>query len=1154
MKLDPKLRTQTLLGPVMRTILLLSILITANLGFTATKGDLNEEFGPPYRGALSKEEILTPNYIYNPMAGGFSRVNRIASPMFDSEVIGQITSIQRGVDGEVVVSGYTCQTYSDQEISYRVFVSGRRRYAGLTHRGVTNLPSNKKVLEECKSSPNKKHNFAFELSKDQAERYQNMPVYVIGISPTRTGHVLLEGSGQRIPAPSTGEEILGAVERVSHMASGVSIEGWSCHSKVNQAINVHVYSKGEYENKFLKSVPANIPHFRSDISQMCGTKNIPHRFRAFISNELLAQKNAQGDEVLVYGLALNSNARNKAITNNGQFHYPELIQRLSEISEEGEDITIEEGQTVLMDTAYDLGQVNVRGTLKCADYSSNIKLQTTGILVYGEGAKLECGTKESPFSGNFSIKLKEGKSLQFPGSNREVGEMAIMAMMGGEISLHGSFNTKTFGHLVANAKEGDSTISVNSDLAVATGDKIAIAPTSYKFDQAEERTVTDVTVQGSQIVLNLDRPLEYAHIGEVEKYNTPSGTKTLDMRANLAIINRNIKISPSSTELADETKIGGHIMIMRSSKGLLSSVQLDRMGQMGHMARYPFHWHLAGNVNGQYIENSSITNSYQRCVTIHGTNNARVTNNVCYNHFSHGFFLEDGNETDNIIEENIGILAKAPPKDRALLHSDHTSKQIVRFAAPSTFWISNPQNTVNNNVAAGYEGTGFWMAFSKSLYCESGKCAAPKNGEVTNYRPNRLETHSFANNKAYSGLIGFTWDGAPDGELTNNPNNETDRETISTHYFGYPGTQGYSPEFPNLEAFKNINSGIYYRGTTAVFENFTAADNGVSIFVAYNQKFINSLIVGESRSLTEEERDFQIRKSNWKHGLDGVRYYKKVKGFVTYDGPALLDNVHFAGFPENQIFNYGFDLTPSPIHIFGGSTHYEHQMQNISFEGNPFYKVNFNYDKNDGWMDERNHVRIRDLDGSISGYRNSLIVPNHPILDDERCSLGDYSSNTLICDYDLGVFWFRNSIGLDGKTQNRLNFRGVRSDGATYGPLEDSYRHNNKLGLITEGYNYTVSLDRSELLVVRFLYEHKELDAYSPIVRLENTASCNVFIQDTNESMYEARNVTELERVNRSAFLRHNNGDLRVKLKTQHLVPSGQSAYRSNSYELRCAQ
>jgi hypothetical protein len=42
---------------------------------------------------------------------------------------------------------------------------------------------------------------------------------------------------------------------------------------------------------------------------------------------------------------------------------------------------------------------------------------------------------------------------------------------------------------------------------------------------------------------------------------------------------------------ADTTLFGGHIMAMNGSKMFVDGVELNRMGQNMHLARYPIHWH-----------------------------------------------------------------------------------------------------------------------------------------------------------------------------------------------------------------------------------------------------------------------------------------------------------------------------------------------------------------------------------------------------------------------------------------------------------------------------------------------------------------------------------------------------------------------------------
>jgi hypothetical protein len=88
-------------------------------------------------------------------------------------------------------------------------------------------------------------------------------------------------------------------------------------------------------------------------------------------------------------------------------------------------------------------------------------------------------------------------------------------------------------------------------------------------------------------------------------------------------------------------------MAMGASKMFVEGVEFQRMGQNLTLARYPIHWHLIGDAKGQYIRNAAIHDTYNRCVTVHGTNFLRVENNVTYNTVGHCFFLEDGIEHGN---------------------------------------------------------------------------------------------------------------------------------------------------------------------------------------------------------------------------------------------------------------------------------------------------------------------------------------------------------------------------------------------------------------------------------------------------------------------------------------------------------------------------
>ncbi len=123
-------------------------------------------------------------------------------------------------------------------------------------------------------------------------------------------------------------------------------------------------------------------------------------------------------------------------------------------------------------------------------------------------------------------------------------------------------------------------------------------------------------------------------------------------------------------------------MAMNSSKMYVEGVEFNRMGQNMTLARYPIHWHLIGDAQGQYIRNASLHDTYNRCVTVHGTNFLHVENNVTYNTVGHCFFLEDGAEHGNQFVHNLAIQVKC-----------HTSRPCV-----PTNLAANGENMGSNSL------------------------------------------------------------------------------------------------------------------------------------------------------------------------------------------------------------------------------------------------------------------------------------------------------------------------------------------------------------------------------------------------------------------------------------------------------------------------
>src|ERR1700678_2057087 len=304
----------------------------------------------------------------------------------------------------------------------------------------------------------------------------------------------------------------------------------------------------------------------------------------------------------------------------------------------GDAVTIEKGKDVLLDVSPpSLGGLRIEGKLSFSD-NADIELTTESIMVHGE---LEIGTEARPHTRKATITLTEN----VPGNDRGI------MIAGGTLNLHGD-RTNSWTKLAGTAKAGSARIEVLNASGWRKGDVIVLASTDFDSTQTEKRTIA--AIAGNAITL--DQPLKFMHFGKV--------TFGVDERGEVGLLTRNIVIQASDD--AERHYFGGHVMAMVSSKMYVSGVEFNRMGQNLHLARYPIHWHLVGDAQGQYVKNSAFHDTYNRCVTVHGTNFVHVENNVTYNTVGHCFFLEDGIEHGNEFVHNLAIKTKC-----------HTSKPCV---------------------------------------------------------------------------------------------------------------------------------------------------------------------------------------------------------------------------------------------------------------------------------------------------------------------------------------------------------------------------------------------------------------------------------------------------------------------------------------------
>jgi len=681
--------------------------------------------------------------------------------------------------------------------------------------------------------------------------------------------------------------------------------------------------------------------------------------------------------------------------NGGQWSDPSIWSG-GAIPKGGDIVTIGEGMDIVLDLSPPaLHGLNLNGKLSFSN-NHDVELTTEWILLRGE---LQAGSPSSPHTRKATITLTN--TVEDENING-MGDRGIL-IVGGVLILHGD-QENAWTRLAATARVGSNLIEVLNATGWQVGDEIVLASTDFNPRQAETRHITAI----SGNTLTLDQSLNYMHYGEI--------TYGVDERGEVGVLTRNIKVQASAD--AADSYFGGHIMAMDGSTMTVSGVELTRMGQHLTLARYPIHWHINGDVRGQYIQNSAIHDTYNRCVTIHGTDNLRVENNVTYNTVGHCFFMEDGIETGNKVVHNLGIQTKCHPTMACVptnlgIPSDPggTGQQAENVLLPSdntaaTFWITNPANDYIDNVAAGSDSTGFWFSLPEH---PNGAFDGTQASQAT--WPRRMPQGIFRGNTAHSNFDGLMFDR---NIAANNTFTVTGSSHIARANPADPASRAMESVVEDFTSYKNRNGGIWGRGEMKVYKNVKLADNAIGFTHAsgsagadvFTSRVIDSLFVGETdnignpatpeemaygRSLPKAIADFPIR------GYEYYDYRQEVLNstFVNYqdndtrDAGALsyLLYTSFGMHPENSAGGLEF-INAKPVH---------------------FPAMEEKWANDYGSSVAYTSATIHDLDGSVSGVPDAYIVINNGIAS-AGCEIKP-SWGAAVCQGDVGRLHLGSTFG-----------------------------------------------------------------------------------------------------------------------------------------------
>jgi G8 domain len=375
-----------------------------------------------------------------------------------------------------------------------------------------------------------------------------------------------------------------------------------------------------------------------------------------------------------------------------------------------------------------------------------ITIPTTSALIIGEAANgIELHVKGmdvqgSLLAGSPTCRIQTPITITLYGTrptdavlNQPVPTLKGISVTG-TLSLHGKRYFRTWTRLAQTAKPGDRVLLLQDAVNWEPNQSLVLVTTAMKDSRDWHRNeVLTVSV--------VDAPFPVPTVGAAVYLTSPVQYRHLannGYQAEVGLLSRTILIQGSAgdseptdtsgpincTVPAGEerygdksmpcgytriTGYGGHVMVHQTGQGFVQGVEFYRMGQTNVLGRYPMHFHLLGNCPQCYVRDSSFHRSFYRCISIHGTNQATVSENVAYDVTGYCYYLEDGVEENNTLSYNLAahIHAIGPkPPNGGGSQSISPTGQGPQLTLPaditaSGFYITNVRNNLIGNAASG---------------------------------------------------------------------------------------------------------------------------------------------------------------------------------------------------------------------------------------------------------------------------------------------------------------------------------------------------------------------------------------------------------------------------------------------------------------------
>ena len=328
-----------------------------------------------------------------------------------------------------------------------------------------------------------------------------------------------------------------------------------------------------------------------------------------------------------------------------------------------------------------------------------------------------------------------------------------------------------------------------------------------------------------------------------------------------------------------------------------------------------------------------------------------------------------------------------------LLPSDNTA---------SSFWITNPDNIYRDNVAAGSEAIGFWIALPQ--HPTGAFLDQPGSANIW---PRRTRLREFSGNVSHSNFDGLMFDRGPSpngtfsvggaGHIAYADPTDTKSEVLQSVVDKYT-------------AYKNRNGAIWGRGEYHLFSNLKLADNAIGFTHAaggaglapYTTRVVDSLFVGESDNIGNPRTPAEIAYGRSLPKPDDPDF--PIRGYEFYDYRHDVVNTTFVNYQPNAQRDAGA-MSYLLFTSFGMST--ENSVEGLKFVNSKpvdFPAVERRWASDFGNRSAYRSATIHDMDGSVGGIPNSYIVIDNGIASDEGSCEMKAAWSAAVCKGDMGRF------------------------------------------------------------------------------------------------------------------------------------------------------